>query len=212
MSPRSARRVTLAVPLAIGLIPIVTGCGSGGGSDPLRGHVPHGMAPVRDVVLPEVRPGRSEVPFAIRARSGQLLVVYFGYTSCPDVCPTTLGDLRAALQQLGDDANRVEVAFITVDPARDLPEVLVPYLTSFVPDGHALRPRDQEQLAGAERAFHASSSVERDLAGHVEVSHTPLSYVVDDGGRVLLEWDFGTAPGTIARDLRSLLRATGGRK
>jgi protein SCO1/2 len=162
------------------------------------------------VAVPEVATGRPDAPFALHAAPGKLLIVYFGYASCPDVCPTTMADLGKALGRLGEDAEAVEFAFITVDPARDSSAVLAPYVRSFIPTGHALRPPDQSTLAAAERAFGARSSLSRDLEGRVEVSHTPLCYVVDAGGRIRLEWDFGTPAVKMADDLRTLLRAQEG--
>ena len=197
-----ARPVTIAV-LATGL---GAGCGRSG-HGVLTGHVPRDLAPVGAVSVPEVFAGRPEQPFVLHAEAGKLLIVYFGYASCPDVCPTTMADLRSALTRLGDDAHRIELAFVTVDAARDTAAVLAPYVASFVPGAHALRPPDQPTLAAAERAFGARSSIEHDLQGRTEVSHTPLCYVVDAGGRVVLEWDFGTAAPKMAEDLRILLRA-----
>jgi cytochrome oxidase Cu insertion factor (SCO1/SenC/PrrC family) len=196
---RPATMAVLAVTLA-------TGCG-GSDRDGLHGHVPHDLAPAGAISVPEVFVGRPEAPFVLHAGPGQLLIVYFGYASCPDVCPTTMADLRTALGRLGDDAKKIQLAFITVDPVRDTAAVLAPYVGSFVPGAHALRPPDQATLAAAERAFGARSSIERDLQGRIEVSHTPLCYVVDEAGRVLVEWDFGTKAGWMADDLRILLRA-----
>jgi protein SCO1/2 len=186
---------------------LVTGCGSK--RSDLNGHVPLNLATVGHVTVPEVQVGRPDRSFALRATPGKLLIVYFGYASCPDVCPTTMADVRSALERLGADSGKIEFAFITVDPARDTSAVLAPYVASFITGGHALRPPDQQTLAVAERAFDARSSVERDLQGRVEVSHTPLTYVVNSEGRILLEWDFGTPSAQMTHDLRTLLRAGG---
>lgn len=159
-------------------------------------------------MLPEVRADRSGVPFRLRPSPGQLLIVYFGYTTCPDVCPTTLGDLHRALSRLGGDARHVEVAFITVDPDRDTPDVLAPYLAGFVADGHPLRPASPSQLAAAEHAFGATSSVTRNPDGEIEVSHSGTMYVVDDRGRIVDEWPFGSTASLMAHDLRILLPAS----
>lgn len=199
------RASRLALPIAM-LLGATVGCAPERSGSGLRGFVPKGHAPVDGVSLPEVHPGAAAVPFRFAARPGGLLFVYFGYTSCPDVCPTTLADLRAALHELGADAARVEVAFVTVDVRRDSAEVLAPYLASFVPGSHALRPRNDEDLANAERAFEASSQVRRDAAGKITVSHTSIGYLVDERGRIQLEWSFGTSSKDMAHDLRVLLR------
>jgi protein SCO1/2 len=134
-----------------------------------------------------------------------VLVVYFGYTTCPDVCPTTLADMHRAIARIGDDAKRVEVAFVTVDLARDTPDVLAPFLAAFVANGHPLRPASEAQLAAAEHALGASSSVTRGADGELEVSHSGTGYLVDAGGHVVGEWPFGTAPERMAHDLKALL-------
>jgi len=144
--------------------------------------------------------------FVFRAPAGRLLYVFFGYAHCPDICPTTLSDLRRALHRLGPDSARVDVAFVTVDPVRDSAAVLVPFTASFVRGTHALRPSTQEELATAERAFGATSSVTRTSGGEVQVSHTGAAYVVDSSGHVLVEWDYGIRPGDMAADLALLLR------
>lgn len=202
------RRSSLAVLGWAAAVLAVTGCSTAG--DRLKGQAPQGEAFVGDVSLPEVRPGREDRPFTFRAEPGGLLFVYFGFTSCPDVCPTTLSDLRRALGELGADSARVEVAFVTVDPYRDTTEVLVPYLASYFTGAHALYPRTQEQLARAETAFGASSTASKRPDGTVEVSHTAVGYLVDETGRVLVQWPFGLSPEDMAHDLRRLLAARSG--
>jgi cytochrome oxidase Cu insertion factor (SCO1/SenC/PrrC family) len=204
LTSRAVRRLLL-VAGALGALSL-GGCGPPGPR--LKGRRPPAPMHVGGVSLPEVRPGRAPRPFAFRARPGHVLVAYFGFASCPDVCPTTLADLRAALERLGPEASRVGVAFVTVDMARDTAGVLVPYLASFVRRGHALRPGSQADLGRAERAFGATSSVTRGPGGEIQVSHTPLTYVVDARGDLVLQWDFGTSPEDMAHDLRALLAAS----
>ncbi|MEZ5322182.1 MAG: SCO family protein [Microthrixaceae bacterium] len=170
--------------------------------DPLR---------VGQVTLPEVTGGKTPTPFAMTARSGGLLVTFFGYTNCPDVCPTTLAGLRTAYRGLGDAAARIHTAMVTVDPDRDTPEVMTRYLASFFPARyHALRTLDDEALRAAEGPFLATSSVSRGLDGTVEVTHTGTTYVIDSSGTVLAEWPFGTDAATMRNDLLLLLRRVGG--
>jgi copper(I)-binding protein/cytochrome oxidase Cu insertion factor (SCO1/SenC/PrrC family) len=187
------------------IVASITGCAGSAGRERLQGQQPAGTGDVSAVTLPEVRPGQPDASFAFRAEPGHLLFVYFGYASCPDICPMTMSDFRKALQRLGPDAARVQLAFVTVDPARDSAQSLVPFVTSFVPSGHALVPRTQEQLGRAEAAFGATSSVSKSDSGAYEVSHTGLAYIVDDRGRIRVQWDFGTKPDVMAHDLRILL-------
>jgi protein SCO1/2 len=203
---RRATRVARLVRIAC--LCLLTGCGRSAGHAPPSARVPSTAARVGAIALPEVRENGVVAPFRFQAPPGHLLVVYFGYTTCPDVCPTTLSDLHHALALLGSDAARVELAFVTVDPARDTAEVLAPYVRAFVTGGHALRPDSDAQLASAERAFGASSSVTKDAEGVIEVSHSATGYLVDEQGRIVGQWPFGIAPERMASGLRTLLPGT----
>ncbi len=145
-------------------------------------------------------------PFQFRAPPGELLVVFFGYTACPDVCPTTMSDLRTMRRDLGGETSGIHVAMVTVDPDRDTPEVLDAYIHSFISeDVHTVRATSADELSALEEPFLASSSVEL-VDGEVQVTHTGTVYVVDDQGRVLVEWPFGTPSDSMVDDVR-LLRA-----
>ena len=156
--------------------------------------------------LPEVTTDDSGVPFDFAAGTGSLLVVYFGFTNCPDLCPTTLADLRTARKRIGAAAEVVDLALITVDPERDTAEVLRSYAGSFATRFHVLRTTDLEALRTVEAAFLASSSVKKLADGTVSVSHTASTYVVDSAGRVLVEWPFGIGAKGMENDLRILIR------
>ena len=158
--------------------------------------------------LPEAGVG---TPFEFVAEPGHLLVVYFGYTNCPDVCPTTLYDLKKALEQLGDKADRIDVAMDTIDPDRDTDDVITGYLHSFIPKGHALRTTDQEVLTQATKAFGASYSVTTSDDGVIEVSHSPFMYLVDEHADIVLTWPFGLPSDAIAIDLDIMLDTIDGK-
>ncbi|KAA3638629.1 MAG: SCO family protein [Armatimonadetes bacterium] len=158
---------------------------------------------VAGVILPDV--SNDGAPFEVIADADGILVVYFGYTSCPDVCPTTMADLRQALVEMGDTADRVSVAMITVDPDRDVDETLTSYVQYFVPGAHALRTRDDDVLRDAADAFRADYSVTKVPDGRVEVAHSPWLYAVDDEGILRAVWAFGAEPEAIAAELTSLL-------
>jgi protein SCO1/2 len=159
------------------------------------------------ISLPATTDGgdRAEMPFA--ADRGDLLLVYFGFTSCPDVCPTTFADLRSAIGKLPEaDRSRVEVAMVTVDPERDTERKMSDYLGFFFDGWRAYRTTDPGELARAEKAFTASHEIgEKDRDGTYEVSHTATVFAVGPGGEVLVEWPFGTSTEVIADDLRLLL-------
>ena len=165
---------------------------------------------VGDVTLPEETPGvAAGTTFPFRAKPGELLIAYFGYTSCPDVCPTTLANLNAARKKVGPDAGRVDLAMVTVDPERDTASVLDGYLRHFADRYHVLRTTDPAQLQAAEEVFGASSSVTKTGDGKVEVTHTGTAYVVDEHGTVLVEWPFGITTDDMANDLRVALAKVG---
>lgn len=198
----TARAVIVAAALAV-TTAALGACGSGTShTQALSGVVLDPPLRVGDQRLPE---GVEERPFAFVAPPGGLLAVYFGYTSCPDLCPTTMADLKVAIGDLGPDASRVDVAMVTVDPSRDTAEVLADYLGHFFTRGaHAVRTGDWNALRAVEAAFLASSTISHDSHG-TSVSHTASTSVVDAKGTVVVQWPFGTPPKTMAQDLRVLL-------
>jgi len=153
--------------------------------------------------LPDASANGSD--FTFRAAEEQLLIVYFGYTSCPDVCPTTLYEVKKALQQIGESADAVDLAMITVDPDRDTADITTGYVQSFVSQAHALRTEDPGDLQGVANAFGASYSVTTADDGAIEVSHSGALYVVDAEGSIVLIWPFGIPAAGIANDLQILL-------
>jgi cytochrome oxidase Cu insertion factor (SCO1/SenC/PrrC family) len=183
----------------------VDGDGETPGTEAFAGFERTPRPAVGDLTLPAIEPDGSESEFAFRAPPGGLLLVYFGYTHCPDVCPTTLADIKAARREIGDDAERVEVAMATVDPARDTAEVLPGYVRSFVPEGVALRTTDDARLRAVADVFGADYEVSTTPDGEVEVVHTGNLYAVDDDGLLRLTWTFGTPKDDLAADLERLL-------
>lgn len=167
----------------------------------LSGFVREPTPSVGGVGLPDVTDSGESFEF----EAGEVLLVYFGYTSCPDVCPTTLADTRTALSRIGDDADRIEFAVATIDPMRDTDAVITGYVQGFIPDGHALRTDDDAALRAATDAFGASYSVDPDVDGEYVVTHTGSLYAVDDQGDLLVTWPFGTTIDDLADDLEILV-------
>jgi protein SCO1/2 len=203
------RNLLLVVLLA--MVAVLAACGGEDDAAPttteddgaLSGYTREPTPSVADVELP-IAAGGEVLPAT--ADDGGLRIVYFGYTSCPDVCPTTMSDVKQALAELPEeDRDRIDVAMVTVDPDRDVPEKLGAYVTTFVPEGAAVRFDDDEGLASAAAAFGAQYEVETNDEGEIEVGHSADLYVVDDRGDVVLQWPFGTSSEDIAADLRSLL-------
>lgn len=136
---------------------------------------------------------------------GKVVVVFFGFTHCPDVCPTTLAEFNAALQQLGENARRVQVLFITVDPERDTPEVLGPYVSAFNPDFLGLTGTP-EQIAGVAREFKIIyRKVDGSRPGSYSVDHSAGTYIFDTAGRLRLYASYGEESAAIASDIQALL-------
>jgi protein SCO1/2 len=138
---------------------------------------------------------------------GKVVALFFGYTQCPDMCPTTLALLAETVKKMGADADRVQGLFVTVDPKRDTPQVLSQYVPAFHPSFLGLYA-DEETTARTVREFkgfvHASAPSEH---GSYTVDHSAQIYVFDGTGRIRLyvKPDAMTAE-SIARDLRTLLR------
>ena len=160
---------------------------------------------VSSISLPDETPGATEPLFVMKAQPNELLMVYFGYTMCPDLCPTTLADFRSALARINSAASRVDLAFITVDPERDTADRLAPYLASFVDRYHVLRTTDFSQLQLAQDAFLAASSITTNETGVIEVSHTATAYFVDENGLVVDEIPFGLGADGFENDLKILI-------
>jgi protein SCO1/2 len=114
-----------------------------------------------------------------------------------------MANVKVARQRL-DDPEQVDVAMVTIDPGRDL-EILPAYITSFVPDAHALGTSDFEMLDRAAAPFGVSYQVEQAADGEIEVAHTTSLYAVDDAGRVVLTWPFGVTIDELTGDFEQLL-------
>ncbi|HSL74463.1 MAG TPA: SCO family protein [Ilumatobacteraceae bacterium] len=153
-------------------------------------------------VVPSLTNPGEDVVF--RAEPGGFLAVYFGFTNCPDVCPTTMADWTVALRRLPDElAGRVHTVMVTVDPERDN-EVLTGYVQSFVADAEAAGTLDDTVLAAAAEQFGATYSVTTAADGDIEVTHTGFLYLVDDAGKLVVTWPFGTSSQEMAADVRQL--------
>jgi protein SCO1/2 len=138
---------------------------------------------------------------------GKAVVVFFGYTQCPDVCPTTLASLAEAMKQLGPDADRVQVLFITVDPERDTPALLAQYVPAFDPRFLGLYG-DAEATARPAKEFKIIyQKVPGSSAGTYTMDHSAGTYVFDPQGRLRLYVANGQGADVFAHDLRELLRA-----
>lgn len=179
----------------------LSACGSDGAST-LYGYVAPSTKNAASVSVTEAG---ASAPFTLRAAPGEVLIVYFGYTHCPDICPTTLVAVKNAKKKVGPTlAAKVDLAMITVDPERDTAEVLPKYLSSFTDRYHALVPASDAELRAAEKPFGATSSVTKTADG-VKVVHGGTAYIVDEKGDVVDEWPFGLDAASMAHDIGVLL-------
>ena len=138
---------------------------------------------------------------------GKAVVVFFGYTQCPDVCPTTLAALAEAMKKLGAEADRVQLVFITVDPERDTPELLAKYVPSFDPRFVGLRG-DADATARTAREFKVIYQKQPGVApGSYSMDHSAGAYIFDPQGRLRLYVGHSQTPEVFAHDLHELLKA-----
>jgi protein SCO1/2 len=135
---------------------------------------------------------------------GKPFLVFFGYTHCPDVCPTTLFDMSQLMKELGPDADRTGVLFITVDPERDTPQVLKDYLSNFDPHLRALTG-DRAAVDGAIKAYRVYAKKVPLEHGDYSMDHTALVYLMDKNGRFVAPFDMSRKPAVEASDLRRYL-------
>lgn len=169
----------------------------------LRGSVIEPPVPAAEIALTDQN-GR---PFRLSDYRGEVVLLFFGYAACPDVCPATLAVLKQARAQLKpEQADRVQVVFITVDPNRDTPALIQEYVSRFDPNFLGLSGTEEE-LATVWTAY----GVFRELGtpnanGFYEVSHTARVYVVDARGNLSLSFPFGATVEDVTHDLKILLK------
>lgn len=136
---------------------------------------------------------------------GKVVVVFFGYTQCPDVCPTTMAELAQVKKTLGKDGERVQGIFVTVDPQRDTPEVLKSYLASFDPSFVALRGTPEQTQAVAKEFKVFFAKVPGTTEGSYTVDHTAGSYILDANGKIRVFERYGSGGAPLTADLKALL-------
>jgi protein SCO1/2 len=145
-------------------------------------------------------------PFRLSDHQGKIVLMFFGYTSCPDICPTTLAKARRVFEGLGGDADKVTFLFTTVDPERDTPEVLGTYVTAFHPAivGLTGAPDELATVRQDYGIFAEKEVLEGSATGYI-VNHTARVFLVDAGGRLRLSYSFGTPSEDILEDIQHLI-------
>ncbi len=173
-----------------------------------RGHTLRGSA----ITSPQAAPDftltdHNGQPFRLSTQKGKVVLIYFGFTSCPDACPTTLGNLARVRRDLGADAAHVQVVMVSLDPERDSAEVLKNYVTAFDATFLGLRGT-QEELAPILKAY-GVTAIKRRLPNSAlgyTIDHSIYTYVIDPAGRLRETFSTDSAAADIASDVRYLIR------
>ena len=194
---RAFRLVVVLVALAL------AACGRGGPS--FNGSDVTGSSFARDFALADQDGARR----TLADYRGKAVAMFFGYTQCPDVCPTTLAGLAETMKALGPDAGRVQVLFVTVDPDRDTAELLKQYVPAFDPRFVGLRGDARELEAVAKEFRIIYQKVPGATPETYTVDHSAGIFLFDPQGRLRVYESHGQKPEAIAHDLRELLRAAG---
>jgi len=136
---------------------------------------------------------------------GKLTLLTFGFTECPDICPTTLSDWRRVRRQLGADTSRVRFVFVSVDHRKDTPAMAAAFARNFDPTFIGVAP-DSTKLKTLLPFFQAEAVYSPAASGHgTEVGHTTHSFLIDATGRISLVYTFATEPAPILNDIRKML-------
>lgn len=192
----------------LGVVLLVLGVGAGVliaqmSSYKYNGVVYENPQPAPPIQLTQAR----AVKFNLEDQRGKVVILFFGYTSCPDVCPTTMSDMKRVGALLGEDAAQTQVVFVTVDPERDTPEKLDSYLSLFDASFIGLTGSESEleKVWSDYGVFREIDSTTQTAASYL-VSHTSRLYVIDQEGRLVLTYSYGTLPEDIAEDIEFLLK------
>ncbi len=201
MRPRINLLLTVLV-----FVPLLTACGSSGGDagpspTPLPGTVFDPPIEVADFTLTS-HTGES---FRLSDLQGKVVMLFFGYTNCPDVCPTTLAEFKRVKTLLGDDADQVAFVFISVDGARDTPERLAAYVHAFDPNFIGLTGEDAEIRAVGQDYGIFFQRVNYDNPDNYLVDHTASSFVIDQEGRWRIKFTYQSDPVGMVAQIRHLL-------
>lgn len=145
--------------------------------------------------------------FRLSEKRGNIVLLFFGYTSCPDVCPTTLSDLKRVMEELGSGAEHVQVVFVTVDPDRDTPQKLQEYLSLFNPSfiGLSGSPDEMEGVWNSYGVYREVENMPNSATGYL-VTHSARLYVIDQDGNLHLSYSYGTPVDDIVHDLKILVK------
>ncbi|NUN60233.1 MAG: SCO family protein [Burkholderiaceae bacterium] len=156
----------------------------------------------RDIPLPDHN-GQQR---SLKDFRGKVVVVFFGYTQCPDVCPTTMQEMAEVKKMLGPDGDRLQSIFVTVDPERDTPDMLKAYMGNFDPSFLALRGTPEQTAAVAKDFKIYFKKVDGKTPTSYTMDHSAGSYIYDTQGRLRVYYRYGSGAEALAADVRTLLK------
>jgi protein SCO1/2 len=197
------RRLALAATAATLVLPtlLLGACDKPGSAPAFKGVDITGAEYARSLNLPD----QNGQPRSLADFKGKVVVVFFGYTQCPDVCPTTLTELAAVKQQLGADGAKVQSLFVSVDPERDTPALLKAYMANFGPDFVGLTGTPEQVKTAAQEFKIYYAKVPGKTPSSYTVDHTAGSYLFDKQGRVRVFTRYGSGAQALVNDLKILL-------
>ncbi|WP_353236300.1 SCO family protein [Diaphorobacter ruginosibacter] len=202
MNKRDAlKRFALCGALAAASLGMLAACSPSAPSPKFQGVDVTGADYAKDFSLPD----QDGTVRTMKDFAGKAVVIFFGYTQCPDVCPTTLSELAEVKRSLGEDGKRLQGIFITVDPERDKPEVLKAYMENFDPSFVALSGTP-EQLAAVAKDFKIYfKKVDGKTPGSYTMDHSAGSYVYDTKGNLRVYERYGSGAQALQADVKALL-------
>ncbi|MBX9959361.1 MAG: SCO family protein [Burkholderiaceae bacterium] len=201
MDPRRLLRSTLLALLAGGAL--LLGACSEGGKASFNAIDVTGADYAKDFALTDHN-GQART---LKDFQGKVVVMFFGYTQCPDVCPTSMTELAAVKKLLGQDGDKVQGLFVTVDPERDTPEIMKAYMANFDPSFLALYAASPDQLAVVAKDYKVYyKKVEGKTPTSYTMDHSAGMYIYDTQGRLRLYSRYGSGAGALADDIRLLLK------
>ena len=173
----------------------------GGPKAAFRGADITGADYARSLSLPDI----SGQPRSLADFKGKVTVVFFGYTQCPDVCPTTMTELAQVKKSLGADGDKLQAVFVTIDPERDTPEILKSYMASFDPSFVALRGTLEQTQATAKEFKVYFTKVPGKTEGSYTMDHSAGAFVLDTKGNVRLFERYGAGADGLTADVKALI-------
>ncbi|HCE27899.1 MAG TPA: SCO family protein [Comamonadaceae bacterium] len=200
MLKRNALKTIATCAILVGAGVFLTACSKG--KPEFRGVDISEVEYARDIPLPDHN-GQQR---SLKDFRGKVVVVFFGYTQCPDVCPTTMQEMAEVKKMLGPDGDRLQSIFVTVDPERDTPDMLKAYMGNFDPSFLALRGTPEQTAAVAKDFKIYFKKVDGKTPTSYTMDHSAGSYIYDTQGRLRVYYRYGSGAEALAADVRTLLK------